>query len=54
LEPLLEVGSYPVPALDGREWKYPGPVKDCPMILEPTILPLLSINCPLARTGNNT
>ena len=30
--PLEFAASYPVPAADGRPWKYPGDEKDCPMI----------------------
>src|SRR5207249_8318152 len=41
-------------AEDGRERKKTMPENACPMILDPTTLRFLSINCPLARSGNST
>src|SRR6516162_7314221 len=48
------VASYPVPAAEGREWKYVGPLNAWPITCEPMSFPLWLINCPLALCGNIT
>src|SRR5208283_2709456 len=52
-EPDDAVGSYPVPAAEGREWKYLFEVKGCPMSRDPRIWPFFSIRLPFACFGKN-
>ena len=42
------VASYPVPAADGRERKYPGDENACPMMRDPMTFPFCSISWPFA------
>src|SRR5580698_8250403 len=51
--PPVEVGSYPLPAADGRPWKYCGLVHNCPMIDEPTTRPFKVTSDPCACLLNS-
>lgn len=49
--PPVDVGSYPLPAADGRPWKYCGFVQSCPMIDDPMTLPFTVTSDPFACLG---
>src|ERR1700756_1416105 len=53
-EPEDELASYPVPAAEGRLWKYSGPVNAWPIKLDPITVPLRTIRLPDVWRGNRT
>jgi hypothetical protein len=50
-EPADSPASYPLPADEGRGWKYSGLEKPCPIALEPTTFPFTSTMLPFACLG---
>ena len=52
-EPDDAVASYPLPAADGREWKYSARVNVCPISALPTTLPFTLTSEPFACAGKS-
>src|ERR1700691_3586818 len=53
LVPPEDVPSYPLPAAEGRGWKYSGRTKFCPITRESTTMPLCVTRLPAAWCGNS-